>query len=65
VVSRKQFLSSIFSSTEFLTDYFLEKNLINNECIKVSRGLTKKLNKTVNLHVDYKSLYSFIDWLKN
>ena len=54
----------IFSSTEFLTDYFLDKSMLTNECVKISTSFSKKLNTTLNCSINYKELYSFIDKFK-
>ena len=64
LISRKQFLDTIFSSTEFLTDYFLEKPALTAEAVKISTALSKKLNTTVNCSLNYKMLYSFIERFK-
>lgn len=64
LVSRKSFFDAIFSSAEFLTDYFLNKPKITAECVRISTELSKKLNTTINYSVDYKILYAFVGRLK-
>ena len=54
----------IFSSTEFLTDYFLDKSKITQECVRISTEISKIVNTTTNILINYKSLYSFIDAFK-
>lgn len=54
----------IFSSTEFLTDYFLDKPKLIQECVRISTAVTKTVNSTTNVLINYRSLYSFINRYK-
>ena len=54
----------IFSSTEFLTDYFLDKSKITQECVSMSREVSKIVNSTTNILINYKSLYNYIEKFK-
>jgi hypothetical protein len=61
LVSRKQFLDSVFTSTQFLTDYFLVKGDLDRECLNIGTSISKKLNATTHLHIQYNELYAYID----
>jgi hypothetical protein len=54
----------IFSSTEFLTDYFLDKTKLTQETVKISTNISKVVNSTTNVLINYRSLYGYIDVLK-
>lgn len=64
LVNRKDFLDSVFTSAQFLTDYFLIRHELNNECVNISTSLSKKLNTTINFHIEYSNLYRFIDAIR-
>lgn len=64
LVNRKDFLDSVFTSAQFLTDYFLIRHELNNECVNISTSLSKKLNSTINFHIEYSNLYKFIDRIR-
>jgi hypothetical protein len=64
LVNRKDFLDSVFTSAQFLTDYFLIRHELNNECVNISTSLSKKLNTTINFHIEYSNLYKFIDRIR-
>ncbi len=61
LVSRKEFLDSVFVSAQFLTDYFLLKNELNADCLSISTSISKRLNDTVHFHIEYSNLYKYID----
>jgi hypothetical protein len=64
LVSRKEFLDSVFVSAQFLTDYFILKPRLNSECLAISTSLSKTLNSTVHFHIEYSGLYEYVEQLK-
>ncbi len=65
VISRAKFLDSIFASTQFLTDHFLEKDSVQAETLNICQHLRKELNTHTNLLIDYSVLYGHIEAMKH